>query len=99
MISRKTIIWFLLLLMFTAALEFHWRAIEQKSLFKPVAVQEILGNSFDLCHDMWERMPIWVELCTLGWLVSLINFVANVFRDIRRWLLRRSQHKREAPQP
>ena len=106
MISRKTIIWFFLLLAFTGALEFHeyqlrapCRAQKGKAIEVHTAFQDAPDFSFDLCNGYVDGpMPGWVKVCVLGWLVSGGAFVTDLVRDLWGWILRRAKRKREAAQ-
>ena len=95
MISRGTIVWFVLLMGFTAGLELREHQLQapcratnaRAASYRAVAQDAAPGeNSFNLCGGMWESMPLWVKFCALGWLVSATGFVVNLIRDLRRWI-------------
>jgi hypothetical protein len=111
-ISRRTLIWFALLLVFTAGLQYdkyqterpcrEWKAAHpgvdpktdvEKEIVLPDGTLEV---SFNLCNvQLWSNQPIWVKLCVLGWLVSLIGFIQSLVRDIYRWVVMRRTKARE----
>ena len=106
MISRTTVVWFVLLLGFSAALWYdgyrqaapcrQWKATHPGvDPRKPELIQEGPDRGewfFNPCTVVvWGSSPLWVKLCTIGWLVSLIGFLQNLVRDIVRYW-RRNGH-------
>ena len=104
MISRATIIWFILLVAFTGALEIHnyeeqqpcraWKAAHatqdpKQASALTVGPDESFAADFNPCTVMWEAMPLWVKLCSIGWLISVVGFVVNFIRDVLIWIRRR----------
>jgi hypothetical protein len=100
-----TIIWFVLLLGFSAGLKYDayqedkpcrdWKAAHPgvdpktdvgRDIVLPDGTHEI---SFNVCNVVWRSMPVWVKLCALGWLVSLIGFLRSLSIDVYRWFLQR----------
>jgi hypothetical protein len=106
-ISRRTIIWFVLLLGFSAGLKYDayqedkpcrdWKAahpgVDPKTdvgsdIALPDGMHEV--SLFNSCTVvLWRSMPVWVKLCTLGWLVALIGFLRALSIDVYRWVMRR----------
>jgi hypothetical protein len=104
MISRRTIIWFALLAVFTSALEVRnyqeqrpcreWKAAHRNQDAKQANAlaagpDESVAADFNPCTLMWEAMPVWVKLCAIGWLVSAVGFIVSFIRDVWRWVRRR----------
>ena len=97
--------WFVFLLGFTAALEVrHYQeqrpCREWKTSHPGRDSQDILQErqsdgsyaevGFNPCTVvMWESMPIWVKVCSLGWLISCIGFICSLIQDIFRWIMAR----------
>ena len=100
MISRRTIIWFVLLLLFSSALWVRayqyelpcreWTAAhpgqDSHSIEKNKSPTGEDEVSFSPC-GLWENMPIWDELCAIAWLISLVGFLRSLAIDIYRWLI------------
>lgn len=101
-ISRRTIVWFVLLLCFTGGIELdrwqqnapcrEWKKahheLSQVAVFAVVHAQDEGGDdtAFGPCNVMvWRSMPLWVQLCGLGWLVSAIGFLTSLGCDLWRW--------------
>lgn len=89
--SRRTGIWLLLLLLFSALLILHeyqngcppWRPA-----FVPGPPNADGTIAFNPC-TMMESMPVWVKISALGWLTAFISFLWNLVLDLARWLRRR----------
>jgi hypothetical protein len=100
LISRRTIIWFVLLLLFSSALAVRayqygrpcreWTAAHpgQDSHSIEQSKSPVGGDevSFSPC-GMWQNMPIWDELCAIAWLISLVGSVRSLAIDIYRWII------------
>ena len=107
MISRATVVWLVLLLGFSAALWYdgyqqgapcrQWKAAHpgvdpRKAEVMQEGPDPGFSESFNPCTVVeWRSLPLWVKLCAIGWLISLIGFLQNLVRDIVRYW-RRSGH-------
>lgn len=105
-ISRKTIVWFLLLLSFTAALSVYgyregtpcraWKAAHpgqdpQGQTSKETGEQIVV--SFNPC-TLWSSPPAGQQPCALGWLISLIGFFGSLGGDVIRFGKMRRERRR-----
>jgi hypothetical protein len=108
MISKQTIVWFVLLLGFTSALEHRqwqwdrpcreWKATHPRVNPKTAHAENVgpdpgFTEEFNPCTMIWwEEMPLWVRLCSLGWLVSAVAFSVCLVQDVWWWWKRRGEH-------
>jgi hypothetical protein len=104
-ISRRTIFWFVLLLLSSAALWVHnyqesrpcreWKKAHLNA--QPTAENTNEGEvSFSPCDVMWESMPLWVRVCALTWLISFVAFIKCLVVDLYRWFSLQRQKRRVA---
>jgi hypothetical protein len=99
-ISRRTIIWFALLLLFSAVL---WvresqegspcregtaahRGQDSHSIKQKQSSVVSDEATFSPCY-IWQSMPIWAEFCAIAWLISLVGFLRSLAIDIYRWII------------
>jgi hypothetical protein len=48
-----------------------------------VGPDESFTASFNPCTvGMWNSMLLWVKLCALGWLTSMVGFVVSFVKDV-----------------
>lgn len=105
MISRRTIVWFVLLMAFTVALSYEqylfdkscweWRAHHffgqtRETISSPDGNQVAV---IDLC-GMWYALPWWIDGTASGWLISFAAFVFSLASDLLRWRRLRKTGKR-----
>jgi len=100
MISKRTIVWFVLLVGFSASLAYHRHTFCNDVMSRPVPAVSVPDNSgaapavgFD-CHQMMETLPIWVDICSLGWLVSVTAFLRCLYFDLRDWTAARRRRRK-----
>lgn len=105
MISRRTILWFVLLLLSSAALWLHnyqeakpcreWKKthLNARPMVESTNEAEV---SFSPCDLMWESMPLWVKVSALTWLISFVAFIKCLVGDLYRWFLAQKQKRRVA---
>ena len=105
MISRRTLIWFVLLLLSSAALWLHnyqegkpCREWKKAHVNAPPTVESTneADVSFSPCDVMWKSMPLWVKICTLTWLISFVAFIKCLVVDLYRWFLAQRPRRRVA---
>src|ERR1700722_6498571 len=107
MIARSTIVWFVLLLGFTAAIWFGWYRANKPCIDWKKANPHYTPNppikasdgtytmSFTPC-DMLLEPRDWQRYCSLGWFVVIIAFPICLIRDLYRWFKKRHQRVGEA---
>jgi hypothetical protein len=79
-IRKRTWVWLILLVAFSVALSLHKRP-------KFCVADDTTGRVE--CTYMLESLPVWVDICALGWLVSATAFPTCLAQDLIAWRKRR----------
>jgi hypothetical protein len=102
-ISQRTIIWFVLLVLSSAALWLHtyqegkpcreWKKTRLNAS-TAAGTGDAAEASFTPCDLMWGTLPLWVRVCAVTWLISLVAFIKCLLVDLYRWFSMRRQKRR-----
>jgi len=102
-ISRRTIIWFILILVAGAGMRFwltaQWNDCERIAAQRgSAATQTVTSGEISLtfpCRSFSPRQPLWMQLLSLFEFIAIVVFAIYLWTDIKGWIQVRQQNRLE----
>jgi hypothetical protein len=102
-ISRRTIIWFILFLVAGGGMRFwltaQWKDCERIAMQRAsAATQTVTSGEITLtfpCRSFSPRQPVWVQLLSLFEFIAIVVFAIYLWTDINGWIQMRQRNRLE----